>query len=79
MRTQSIFTLNHLDEDKIKEACALLEKGYYVELGASCIGHTLAAMVERQGIQKMREIYGDRLEVVRVNGWDHCHLKQETV
>lgn len=77
MDCKSVFTLNTWTEDKKASVRDFLERGYWVHLGSSCIGHTMAAMVERDGIRWLQEEYGDRVEVVQRDGWNdlYCRLK----
>lgn len=73
---KSVHTLNTWYEPELTKACEWLEAGYWVHFGSTYIGHTLALMVENDGIRKMREKYGDRLEVIVRDGrWFYCHLK----
>ena len=76
-KCKEVYTLNTWYESNLTEASEWLEAGYWVHFGSSCIGHTLAHIVENEGIRKMREKYGDRLEVEQRDGWGwyYCHLK----
>jgi len=76
----SVYTLNTWTDAKKAEIKEKLEAGYYVFLGSSAIGHTLSAMVERNGIKWVEEEYGDKAEVVYVKNEISCfnpkvHLK----
>lgn len=75
METVCIYTLNTWKQEDINKACEILNRGGYVHMGSSAIGHTLANYVENLGICKLRDIYGDALEVVEIEVWDYCHLK----
>lgn len=73
---KSVFTLNTWTEEKKQEARDLLEQGYWVHLGASCIGHTLAEYVERKGLEWVKEEYAGILRVAKREGWGdiYCQL-----
>ena len=68
-----IFTLNTWTDSLVKY---WLEQGFYVCLASSAMGHTMAEMVENEGIKRIKKIYGDRVEVVVRDGWGdrYCHL-----
>ena len=74
---RSVSTLNTWTEEKKAEARKLLEEGYWVHFSSSCIGHTLAQMVEGQGFQWVREEYGDDAvqEAIRDNGWGTWYIR----
>ena len=73
---KSVYTLNTWTAEKIAQAKAHLDAGYYVHMGSTAIGHTCALMTENAGIKSLEAIYGDRLEVVQRDGWGdrYCHL-----
>lgn len=76
----SVYTLNTWTDKKKSEVKALLDAGYYVYLGCEAIGHSLSAMVKYQGIEWVKEEYGDQVEVVEVENEISCfnpkvHLK----
>ena len=75
METAVIDTLNTWKQEHIDKACEILNRGGYVHMASSALGHTLANIVESLGICKLRDIYGDALETVKIKGWDYCHLK----
>lgn len=74
---KGVYTLNTWTDEKKAEARALLEQGYWVHFGSSCIGHTLAQMVESDGIRWARSEYGDALQVAQREGWGtvYCRLR----
>ena len=75
-----IYTLNTWTNEHVEEAKKWLDQGYYVHFGSTAIGHTMANMVENQGIKMMKDIYGDKLEVIMNQEWGYCcrycHIKQ---
>lgn len=77
---KSVYTLNTWTDDKMKEAMDLLEQGFYVSFCSTCIGHTMAEIVENDGIKRIQAIYGERVEVVWRDGWGerYCHLLTHT-
>ena len=71
-----MFTLNTWTDLHMTDAKNWLEQGFYVCLASSAMGHTMAEMVENEGIKRIKEIYGERVEVVIHDGWGdrYCHL-----
>ena len=55
---RGVCTLNTWTDEKKAKVRALLEEGYYVHMFSDCIGHTLASMVETEGIRWVVEEYG---------------------
>lgn len=74
---KSVFTLNTWTDEKKAEAKKLLEQGYWVQFCSTCTGHTLADMVERNGIEWAKSEYGDALQVARREGWSdtYCRIR----
>ena len=74
---KSVYVLNTWNKETLEEAYQYLDNGYYVHFGSSCIGHTMAEIVEHDGIDLAKSKYGDRAEVVRRDGWGtlYVHLK----
>jgi len=73
---KSVYTLNTWHEDTLREAYELLESGYWVRFGSTCIGHTMAKIVENEGIDLVREKYGEEnvIEAKR-EGWGYWYVK----
>lgn len=72
---KSFYALNEWTKEVIAEVCDLLESGHYVHLGSDALGHTRAVLTERDGIEKIKNIFGDRVEVVEDSwGFDVLHL-----
>lgn len=76
---KSVHTLNTWGEEEKAEIASLLEKGYWVHLGSTAIGHTRAWMTEQDGLDWVRSEYGDRLEEAEREGygWTYCRLRKE--
>ena len=72
---RSVFTLNTWTEDKKQEVRDYLEEGYWVHLGSSCIGHTLAHMVERDGIKWVEEEFAGILRAARSSEYGDIYLQ----
>ena len=72
----SVYVLNTIREKDKEMARKELNKGMYVHLGCSAIGHTLSAMVEGQWAKWMEEEYGGRFEIVKPEAFpfEHYHL-----
>lgn len=64
---------NDFYKEVLEQICENLEKGETVEVGASCIGHTRAQMVETIYHNMLINKYGERL-IVNDN-WDEYRLK----
>ena len=73
---RSVFTLNTWTEDKKNTVREYLKQGCWVHLGSSCLGHTLARMVEYDGLEWMKKEFGKRLTIAKRSGWgdNYCRL-----
>jgi hypothetical protein len=74
---RSVYTLNTWTDKLKAEAKELLEQGYWVHFGSTCIGHTLSRMVENDGLNWAKSEYGDVLVIARRDGWGdtYCRLR----
>ena len=72
---KSVYTLNTWSDHKKEEVRALLKQGYWVHLGSSCIGHTMARFVEADGIKWVEEEYGDSVDVALRDGWGFAYVR----
>lgn len=59
---------NYFNETSFKQACKVLERGEMVELYIDCIGHTRNNNEQEAYKEALKEKYGDRLKVVKMNG-----------
>ena len=73
---KSVFTLNTWTDEKKDEARKYLEEGYWVHFGSSAIGHTMAAMVEADGLAWAQEEYAGILRVAQREGsrYIYCQI-----
>ena len=73
-----VFTLNTWTDELKEKAREYIDAGYYVGFGSTAIGHTLAEMVEWEGIHWAKQEYGKRIETVERIGWGdvYCHIKK---
>lgn len=63
---------NDFYEKNFEECCSELEAGNTIMLGADCIGHTRAEMVERLYVNNLRKKYPN-IKIVRPNdAWKDC-------
>lgn len=72
---KSVYTLNTWTEDRKTEARKLLEEGYWVHFGSTCIGHTLSRIVTNAGFAWAEEQYGDALEIRPRKGWGEYYAR----
>lgn len=73
---RSVFTLNTWTDSKKEEARSLLKAGFWVHLGSSCIGHTMARIVENSGVKWVEEEFKDGVITALRDGWGdvYCRL-----
>ena len=73
---KTVYTLNTWTEEKKAEAREYLEQGYWVRFASTCIGHTLAAYVSREGFKWAEQEYAGILQVAEREGWGdtYCRL-----
>ena len=70
------FTLNTWDDAEIANAVCELQNGYYVHMGSTAIGHTLANMVESEALRRIMAHFDcDReIEIVRDDCFGSLYL-----
>ena len=68
--TKSVYTLNTWTDEQKDKAREYFREGYWVYFGSTCIGHTLAKIVENKGIEWTYEKYGDKIQIAKgYYGW----------
>lgn len=74
---KTVFTLNTWTDEKKEEARRLLEQGYWVRFDSTCIGHTLARMVQHAGLEWAKSEYEGILQIAEREGWGdiYCRLR----
>ena len=73
---KTVYALNTWTEELKTEARELLEKGYWVRFGSTCIGHTRAAMVEADGRAWVREEFGEsNVQEAQREGWGYRYIR----
>ena len=75
--TRIVYTLNTWTDKEKTEARKYLEDGLWVGFGSTCIGHTLATMVENDGFEWASEGYSGILQIAQKEGTSrrYCRLK----
>lgn len=56
---KAVYTLNTWTDELKNEARKLLERGYWVRFGSTCIGHTMAEKVEASGMEWAKKEFGE--------------------
>ena len=72
---RTVYTLNTWTDEKKAEARSYLEDGYWVRFGSSCIGHTRAKMVERDGLEWAKEEFTGILRIAEREGYGHIYCQ----
>lgn len=73
-----VYTLNTWYERHLEDAYNYLKQGFYVHFDSTCIGHTLARMVQAEGIRWAQREFGDELELVYRKDWGDLYCKLKT-
>ena len=73
---KEIYTLNTWTDELKAQARKYLEDGYWVHFGSSCIGHTMAEIVENAGMRWVREEYGEsNVQEAKRDGWSYWYIR----
>ena len=72
---KSVYTLNTWRDEEKAEARKLLEEGYWLHFDSTCIGHTLANIVQMNGIKWAFDEYGFALTLAKRKGWSGWYVR----
>ena len=79
--SKSINGTNDFDKEAFEIGCQELENGALIHFNIECIGHTRNNMVQEEYEAKLKEKYGDKLDVIFWQGlYSHTwHFKLKGV